>query len=298
MRILHIDSGREMRGGQWQALALHRGLAEAGHDSMLLARAGAHLLDAAQRSGLACQPLRPAHLPCLWRRFDITHAHDARSHTLAALSRCSPLVVSRRVAFPVKTSAFSKWKYSRASRFLAVSRYVAAQLRAAGIEEGRITIVYDGVTVPSEPAAGDAILVLETADPEKGLALAEEAARMAKVKIEKSSNLAADLPRSRALVYLTYSEGLGSGILLAMAHGLTVIASNVGGIPEIIEGGRNGILVPNDVNAIARAFSRIDPALGRAARSTVIERFTEARMIADTLAAYREVCDGTVCGHA
>ena len=52
-----------------------------------------------------------------------------------------------------------------------------------------------------------------------------------------------DLPHARAMIYLTQSEGLGSGILLAMAHGVTVIASNTGGIPEMIENGVNGILV-------------------------------------------------------
>ena len=43
MRILHLDSGREMRGGQWQALRLMEGLAAAGVDQTLLARAGSPL---------------------------------------------------------------------------------------------------------------------------------------------------------------------------------------------------------------------------------------------------------------
>ena len=40
MRVLHLDTGREMRGGQWQALRLVEGLRAGGVESTLLARAG------------------------------------------------------------------------------------------------------------------------------------------------------------------------------------------------------------------------------------------------------------------
>jgi len=51
MRILHLDAGREMRGGQWQVLRLIEGLAGAGVGSRLLARAGAPLDSAARERG-------------------------------------------------------------------------------------------------------------------------------------------------------------------------------------------------------------------------------------------------------
>ncbi len=285
MRILHLDSGREMRGGQWQVLRLHRGLLARGHESMLLARAESPLLAAARREKLPCEVLR------LWRvrGSDVVHAHDARSHTIAASVARMPLVVSRRVAFPVRDSAVSRWKYQRPGLFLAVSRHVALQLINAGVEESRIEVVYDGVPVPADAAKGRAVLVPRTSDPQKGMALAEEAARLAGVEVEVSSNLEADLPRARALVYLTHSEGLGSGILLGMAYGVTVIASRVGGIPELIDDGVNGILVANEPEDVAAALKHVDTALGCAARATVTERFTEGRMIEATLAAYRRV---------
>jgi Glycosyl transferases group 1/Glycosyltransferase Family 4 len=283
MKILHLDSGREMRGGQYQALSLHKGLIAAGHDSILLAREGSPLLNEAS------DVLRPLRLGLLTRQFDLVHAHDAHSHTLAALFSRVPFVVSRRVAFPVGRSALSSWKYRRAGLFLAVSRHVGMQLHDAGVEALRIEVVYDGVSIPRQPAHGDAILVPHTVDAQKGMSLALEAAQRAGVKVEITANLAEDLPRARALVYLTHSEGLGSGILLAMAHGVTVIASDVGGIPELIRDGENGILVPNDPSVIANAFARIDPALGQAARATVTACFSEEHMLASTLAAYEKV---------
>jgi hypothetical protein len=283
MRILHLDTGREMRGGQWQVLRLHQGLLAQGHESCLLVREGSPLLE---HGG---ELLRPMRLPLMSRRFDVVHAHDARSHTLGALLSRAPLVVSRRVAFPVRNSAASRWKYRKPHLFLAVSHFVAGELKRAGVGEERIAIVYDGVPVPPEPARGDAILVPDTDDPGKGRALAEAAAGRVGLKLRRSSNLEADMLGAKALVYLSRCEGLGSGILLGMAHGLTVIASNVGGIPELIEDGVNGILVPNDEAAVANAFARLYPALGHAARETVKARFTVEHMVRATVDAYSQV---------
>ncbi len=289
MKVLHLDSGREMRGGQWQVLRLHRALLAAGHESLLLAREGGPLLSAGE-------PLRPARLRQISGDFDLVHAHDARSHSLAALLSKAPFVVSRRVAFPVKTSALSRWKYGRARRYLAVSKYVAEILSQAGVDDSRIDVVYDGVEVPAAPAHGETFLTPYTLDPAKGMALAEQAAAESGLALRRSENLEQDLADARAMVYLSESEGLGSGILLAMAHGVAVIASRTGGIPELIEDGVNGILVENEPNAIAQALRGLTPArcaeLGSNARKTVQRRFTVSHMVEATMASYRKALDG------
>jgi glycosyltransferase involved in cell wall biosynthesis len=282
MRVLHLDSGLEMRGGQWQALRLHEALIEQGHESVLLAREGSPLLER------GAEPLRVRVLRKLSRNFDLVHAHDARSHTIGAVLSRVPLVVSRRVAFPVRDSALSRWKYQAPALFLAVSRHVAERLKAAGVPDQKIAVVYDGVPIPAEPANGPDILIPDTADPSKGAPLAESAAHPAGIPLKRSSNLEADMPKARALIYLSHSEGLGSGILLGMAHGLTVIASRVGGIPELIEDGVNGILVANNEEAVKNALSRIDPQLGKAARETVLARFTVDHMVRSTVEAYQK----------
>jgi glycosyltransferase involved in cell wall biosynthesis len=56
------------------------------------------------------------------------------------------------------------------------------------------------------------------------------------------------------------AEGLGSAALIAMAHGVAVIASRVGGLPEIVQEGKTGWLVPADsssalAEAMAAAYS-------------------------------------------
>src|SRR5262245_26513615 len=140
MRVLHLDSGKEMRGGQWQVLHLLEGLAVSGIETTLLARAGAPLFAAAQKRGWHVQPLSAMQALTVSGGHDLVHAHDARSHTLAAIMGRPPLIVSRRVAFPIR----SRWKYNRAARYIAVSECVKSVLIAGGVAAERIEVVYDG----------------------------------------------------------------------------------------------------------------------------------------------------------
>jgi glycosyltransferase involved in cell wall biosynthesis len=51
------------------------------------------------------------------------------------------------------------------------------------------------------------------------------------------------------------SEGLGSSALMAMSYGLPVVASRVGGLPEVVEEGRTGRLIdPDSPGALAEAI--------------------------------------------
>jgi glycosyltransferase involved in cell wall biosynthesis len=155
-------------------------------------------------------------------------------------------------------------------------------------------VVYDGVPL-LEPAQGAWLTAPSSDDPQKGAALALEAARLAGVELKLSSNLVHDLADAAVFLYITYSEGLGSGALLAMAAGLPVIVSNVGGLPEIVRHGENGMLVENRPAEIAAAIRRLvsDRALARrmgaAARQTIVERFTVDHMVRRTMEVYLRV---------
>lgn len=291
MRILHLDSGNEMRGGQWQVLRLMTGLRREGVLSTLLAPAASPLLQKALKEQLPAEPLGLLRVSTLARRNDLVHAHDARSHTLALLASRSPLVVSRRVAFPIR----SRWKYRSAGRYLAVSRFVKSVLQAGGVPEEKIAVVYDGVPLLA-PAQGTAVLALaDNGDSQKGAHLAADAAHLARIPLHWTTDLENDLKQAAIFVYLTYSEGLGSAVLLAMSAGVPVVASRIGGLPEIIFDGGNGLLVDNSAAAVAEGIGKLrdSPALaarlGEAARLTVQERFTTEQMVYRTMEVYREV---------
>ena len=113
--------------------------------------------------------------------------------------------------------------------------------------------------------------------------------------MEFSRNLEKDLSGAGLFVYITHEEGLGSAALLAMAAGVPVIASRVGGLVEVIEDGESGVLTENQPAAIAQAMRRIldDSPLAREmaarARRRVEERFSVRRMVEGTVEAYRKV---------
>ena len=89
------------------------------------------------------------------------------------------------------------------------------------------------------------------------------------------------LARAAIFVLPSHAEGLPMSLLEAMAAGCAVVASRVGGIPDVVSDGDNGLLVePGDTEALAAAIARLaaDPALaqrlGERARATIAARFT------------------------
>jgi hypothetical protein len=199
--------------------------------------------------------------------------------------------VSRRVAFPPQTNPLSHWKYRRAAHYLAVSHFVERTLLESGIDASKITVVYDGVPV-LPPSNGSEILVPKSPDPAKGTEMALEGVRLTGLTARASSNLERDFKHAGVFLYITRSEGLGSAVLLAMAAGVPVIASNVGGLPEIVQHERTGLLTENTPQAIAGAVRRLTEnrafarSLADQARAAVEQKFSVDRMVSETIGVY------------
>ena len=110
------------------------------------------------------------------------------------------------------------------------------------------------------------------------------------------SDIPALLAETTVFALPSLTEGLSNVVLEAMAAGLPVIATRVGGTPEIIRDGQNGLLVPpSDPTALKAALTKLldDPALanglGASARRSVEERFSMARMVSSTEALYTDL---------
>ncbi len=288
MRVLHVDCGPEMRGGQWQVLQLVEGMRANGIEADLMCNASSPLLNRVSGS----IPFSVSLLRSMWKSFDLTHVHDARSHTWAAVLGITPFIVSRRVSFAVRSGFASRWKYSKASRYLAISNAVAKSLIDAGVSAEKVRVVYDGVQeFPWKSDLSGKPIAPASVDPQKGSDLIAASG----VPVQFSTDLPEDLRTASAFLYISRQEGLGSAIVMAMAAGVPVIASNVGGIPELVHHEETGLLVQNEPNEIFSAWKRLADEKELAAQMVenalvqVKSRFTAEIMVQRTLMAYEDL---------
>ena len=99
------------------------------------------------------------------------------------------------------------------------------------------------------------------------------------------------------LVQPSRADNLPLAILEAMAAGLPVIGTRVGGIPELVLDGETGLLVePERPQELADALDSLAKSrerrleLGRRGRERVQEHFSAAGVAARTVALYEELC--------
>jgi len=174
MISLHIDTARTWRGGQNQCLLTVLGLRSAGHRTVLVAHPAGELRRRA-REGPDLIPLAPRSeldLAAAWRltrvikdvKPEIIHAHDPHGVAMAALAlayqgqgnaseRQPQLVASRRVDFPLKGNAFSKWKYRQVRAFICASEAIRHMLIEQGVPASDAITVHEGIDLAHVDAA-------------------------------------------------------------------------------------------------------------------------------------------------
>jgi sugar transferase (PEP-CTERM/EpsH1 system associated) len=217
-------------------------------------------------------------------------------------------------------------------RFVCVSEEVAALSREQGIGGSRLRTIRNGIDLErfgslGPDPAGPAVTVARLS-PEKDVANLVRATAMAArqvpgLRVEVAGggpcredlerlaaelgvagrlsflgevrNVAALLARARMFVLPSRSEGIPLTALEAMACGLPVLATRVGGLAEVVEDGSTGLLVPPaDPAALAEVMAALwdDPdrrdRMGRSGRRRAVERFDVRRMVAQYESLYRE----------
>jgi starch synthase len=147
-----------------------------------------------------------------------------------------------------------------------------------------IRVVYDGIPIPAPPAKPE---------PGRVVAVPGKSCELAGIPVHSTTNLFGDLPAASVFLYVSKMEGLGSAAIAAMASGVPVVASGVGGLSEVVEHERTGLIVRDGdyTQAVRRLLD--DPKraaeLGAAGREKAMREFSVEKMVQATLDAYNEI---------
>ncbi len=329
LSIIHEDTEETWRGGQESLLTLARGLRARGYRQSIVCPPSSVLAERAWSAGFPIEKLglRRADIVhahggraltvAFWETFGFTKVHR---------------VVTRHVAFRPRHPWMHRTKYRWACEgVIAVSDAVRRGLIETGIPSDKIEVIHTGIEMPEPPPRDRLTFGLHPTDfvighmgaftKEKGQDVAVAAANLLRESMPYARFLMAgdgillNEMRRRAPDTVTFpgfvanhtaffgalnvfimpsrSEAWGMAALEAMAHGVPVIASNVGGLPEIVEPDNGGWLVPaGDPAALARAImeSAASPyrlyEQGQKARKRA-QQFSVGRMVEETEAFYR-----------
>lgn len=170
LNILHVSTETGWRGGEQQVKLVTDGLLARRHNVRVLSPPGARLLQDREAAGIGHPlPIRLGEFDPIARRNILSVARDMKAHLIhaqtshahslalhAAKKLQIPLVVSRRVDFPVAINPLSRRKYLHPSvRYIAISHAIKNILAQAGIPTEYIHVVHSGVNPSRYPHRGE-----------------------------------------------------------------------------------------------------------------------------------------------
>lgn len=357
MKIIHVETGRNLYGGALQVVYLIKGLRERGFLNTLVCTEGSGILSHTRgftEKTYALHMSGELDLKFIFRLRDIirkedpdiVHLHSRRgAATLGGIaSRLSGkrTVLSRRVDAP-EIRAVARFKYMLYDRVITISMAIRDVLIRCGVPDEKIRCIHSAIeaSYPHQcnkewfrkefgiPSGVNVIGVVAQLIDRKGHVHLIRAIPdiltahpgtvfffFGKGPLEmKLRRLCSSLRLNGSIIFAGFRddikkiypcldilvhpatlEGLGISLLEASASSVPIVASNAGGIPEIVRDGINGILTePADPGAISRAVIRLleDPELrtsmGMAGRSIVEKEFSIDRMVEGNIRVYREL---------
>lgn len=360
MKVLHLSSAKSWRGGEQQIAWLFLELQKLGLKQWIACPKGSALEEWCLRQDLPTllYPKRSSADPypglliqrfCRKQQIDLLHIHDSHAHNYALFAHTwwgnkTPLVLSRRVDFPIGDRWLSRWKYRHPAirRIICVSDFIRQLLRKDLGNSERLAVVYDGVDLSRFGFVRNGHLHRELQLPEGQLLIGNVAAiaphkdyftfvDTAEVLVQRQlpahfliiggdggeeqaireyiaakglqeritllgfrTDVPELLPELDLFLFSSKTEGLGSSLLDAFACRVPVVATRAGGVPELVEEGRTGLLAePGDAEGLAAQAWRMleEDSLRKKIQDRAFEKvqsFSCEMMARNTLAIYEQ----------
>lgn len=361
-RVLHLSSAISWRGGEQQLSYLHQTLQSADFEQFVLSPYNSvlykRLLNAKKSNliGYKKNPFTTLFLAfiiarlCKRKNIGLIHVHDSHAHSYAFISAWifgnkTPLVVHRRVDFPVGKSWLSKLKYNHKSvrTIICVSEAIKKIMSKDIINEGVLKVVYSGIDLNRFlyknktkklnqllKLSEDVIIIGNTSAlaPHKDYFTFVDTAEIILKSIPRAhfviigngplENEVKDyfkqkelldrvsftgfrndihelLPDFDVFLMTSTTEGLGTSIIDAFACNVPVVSTKAGGIPELIEHEKSGLLAPiGNAEQLAHNVVRLlnDELLRQniiAGAAEKLNSFTKDQMAKGIVAVYKDI---------
>ena len=358
--ILHISTAPTWRGGEQQLAYLLTELKNKAINHIVICPVNSPMMKFCQENNIeffsyvrkgALSFKAAKIIKDLSCRVDVMHAHDAHAHSLAYLSSIlysvvTPLVIHRRVIFPIKNKFFTRKKYAmqNLAKVISISKEVQTICRTYGVAKEKLALIHSAIDankfsreskhklrteyhVPTDDhvigyvaaltSEKDQTTFIKTAqqllvdkleatffligagrDQEQLESLIAELGLQAKIIITGFRNDIPDiLPELDLFLFTSTKEGLGTSVLDAFASGVPVVATDSGGIRDIIHHDKTGLMTAvGDVPALVQQVKRVvnDPELRKRLienSQELLQQFNSNTMATKTLALYKEILD-------
>jgi len=362
LKILHVSTAISWRGGEQQIEYLIEGQIQNQCLPYLFCASQSEMEKHAKDKGFHCfshpkkSSLDIKFVQALAKRIkslapNLIHAHDSHAHTFVVLAFVFyriklPIVLHRRVDFPVSNNLFSKFKYNfkHIKKIICVSDLVKNILDESLVDKNKSVTVYSGIDfkrfesdnsldlrmklkVPS-----DAYLIAHIGALEQqkdyftfiyssievlkqtkntqiyfvGFGEGSQRQKLEQIILESGfqdrillpgffPHIQGLLSQLNQILFTSEMEGLGTSLIDAMYAHLPIVASRVGGIPELITHKDHGLLCGvRDVNAFVS--STIYLYENESIRNTIAlsaqqkaKKFSKQNMVQGVMEVYKEI---------
>lgn len=159
--ILHISTPKSWRGGEQQIAYLYEELNSKGVTQHILCQKNSEMAKKGKSLGwniieclkiTAIDPFfaKKVNQVCKQKKIDIIHAHDSHAHSFAVISasifgNTTPIIVSRRVDFPISRSSIKKYNHKNIRRIICVSDAIKKIIEPDIKDKSTLRTIHSGI---------------------------------------------------------------------------------------------------------------------------------------------------------